>query len=94
MLAFGLFHLSTTETVVEGCGRNSAGSVFSGVAFDESRSESRRAAVMVRSSVLDSNPRTEREGVVKITRVIVTVFAGGMVAIDGDTATELSCLAV
>jgi hypothetical protein len=30
MLPLGWFHRSTTDTVVEGCGRNSAGSAFFG----------------------------------------------------------------
>lgn len=92
MLTLGLFHLSTTETVVDGCGRNSAGSMFFGPSSDKSRPGSRNAAEVIgRSSMLDSDPRAEDGGGVEVAGITTTVLVGDMSAI-GDTAKGSRCL--
>ena len=92
MLAFGLFHRSTIDTVVDGCGKNSPGSMFFGLSSESSRPGSRRAAdVMGRSSMLDSDLRfAGRDGVV-LADVIVLVLVGDMIVIQ-STATKQRCL--
>jgi hypothetical protein len=78
MLAFGLFHRSATDTVVEGCGRNSAGSMFFELSSDSSRPGSYIVAELIdRSSMLD--PNLWLEGPLVLTGVSVTVLVDDMI---------------
>lgn len=88
MLDLGWFHLSTTDTVVEGCGRNSEGS-----AFFEDTSLNERPGVCSVAAVTGCNSifvcELLSDGGTVLEGVIVTVLVGDMATIFETRTLEI-----